>query len=216
MTYIVGFISQKGGSGKSTLARLLAWQLAKEDYTVKIADMDLQQLTCTLWSADRGDQEPSVPSQSYSSLKLVLKEAPNFDAILIDGKANASTETMDIGKAADLIVIPSKTTKDDMRPNVMLAHKLVDAGIPVERIVFVMSQTTGSEADLRDARAYITGADYEVLEGSLEAKTAFGRANDAGKSLAETGYSTLNEKATQVSEALISKLAAVGKKGEQS
>ena len=40
MTYIIGMISQKGGAGKSTLARLFARELAQDNFTVKIADLD--------------------------------------------------------------------------------------------------------------------------------------------------------------------------------
>ena len=55
MTYIIGMISQKGGAGKSTLARLFARELAQDDFTVKIADLDTQQATCTEWAIDRSE-----------------------------------------------------------------------------------------------------------------------------------------------------------------
>ena len=42
MSYIIGMVSQKGGAGKSTLARLFARELAKDGFSVKIADLDTQ------------------------------------------------------------------------------------------------------------------------------------------------------------------------------
>ena len=41
MSYILGIVSQKGGVGKSTLARLFAVELAKEQFYVKIADLEI-------------------------------------------------------------------------------------------------------------------------------------------------------------------------------
>ena len=41
--------------GKSTLARLFARELANDGFSVKIADLDTQQTTCTDWAADRAE-----------------------------------------------------------------------------------------------------------------------------------------------------------------
>jgi chromosome partitioning protein len=50
---IISLISQKGGVGKSTLARLLAVEIAKAGWRVKIADLDPAQGTATKWKARR-------------------------------------------------------------------------------------------------------------------------------------------------------------------
>ncbi len=212
MPYIIGFVSQKGGSGKSTLARLLARELASNDYDTKIADLDSQQLTCTRWAAERGEREPVIGVQNFATLKLALKDAERHDALIIDGKANASTQTLDIAKAADLIIIPSKTTKDDMWPNVLLANSLADAGVDPARIAFVFTQTTGSDADLGAAQAYMGSVEYDVLEGNIEVKTTYGKANDNGLALSEVSHAGLRDKASVVAQSIINKLAAVGEK----
>jgi chromosome partitioning protein len=212
LAYIIGFLSQKGGSGKSTLARLLARELAANDYSVKIADLDAQQLTCVNWAAERGEREPVIDAQAYPNLQRALRDAGHYDAMLIDGRANASKETAEIAKISDLVIIPTKTTRDDMQPNVMLAHALVDAGVPVERIAFVFTQTAGSEADLRDARRYFSSTEYDVLEGHIELKTSYGRANDTGAALTEVGHKSLRAQAAAVAQGMMNKLADVGEK----
>ncbi len=82
MAYIIGMVSQKGGAGKSTLARLLARELAHNALTVKIADLDTQQTTCTAWASDRAEAalEPEIQVQPFGNLATALREADRFDA----------------------------------------------------------------------------------------------------------------------------------------
>lgn len=53
MSYIIGFVSQKGGVGKSTLARLVAREYAVNQWNVKIADLDPGQGTSYKWQDRR-------------------------------------------------------------------------------------------------------------------------------------------------------------------
>jgi len=138
MSYIIGMVSQKGGAGKSTLARLFARELAKDGFAVKIADLDTQQTTCTEWAADRAEAgiEPEIQVQPFGNIKTALSEAGRFDAYILDGRPHSSQQTLEIAKVADLIVIPTGQTKDDLRPSVKLAHSLADSNIDPERIAF--------------------------------------------------------------------------------
>ena len=76
MSYIIGMVSQKGGAGKSTLARLFARELAKDGFSVKIADLDTQQTTCTEWAADRAEAqiEPEIQVQPHEAVRTVRCE----------------------------------------------------------------------------------------------------------------------------------------------
>lgn len=211
MGYIIGMVSQKGGAGKSTLARLFARELAKDGFSVKIADLDTQQTTCTEWAADRAEAGigPEIQVQPFGNLKTALGEAGRFDAYVLDGRPHSSQQTLEIARAADLVVIPSGQTKDDLRPAVKLAHSLVDAGIAPGRIAFALVKTTNSEAELAAARAYLAQTDYVTLEGFLPVSTAYGIAHDAGKVVTETPHRTLNAKAERLAQAIIDRLAAL-------
>ena len=59
MALKIAVISQKGGVGKSTLVRALAVEYARNDWTVKIADMDLKQKTTTEWNCIRMESDIS-------------------------------------------------------------------------------------------------------------------------------------------------------------
>ena len=58
MAIILGIVSQKGGVGKSTIARLIAREFAQNDWSVKIADMDIQQGTSFQWYKRRAAHDP--------------------------------------------------------------------------------------------------------------------------------------------------------------
>ncbi|NRB03468.1 MAG: hypothetical protein HRU30_09405 [Rhodobacteraceae bacterium] len=94
-----------------------------------------------------------------------MAEAPRFDAYILDGRPHSSQQTLEIGKAADLIVIPTGQTKDDLRPAVKLAHGLADAGISLGKNAFALVKTTNSDAELNAARAYLEQTDCKTLGG---------------------------------------------------
>ena len=74
MTYIIGMVSQKGGVGKSTLARMMAREIADGGMTVKIADLDTQQQTCTYWAGRRAENGilPEIQVQSFAGIKTSI------------------------------------------------------------------------------------------------------------------------------------------------
>lgn len=209
MTYIIGMISQKGGVGKSTLARMMAREFVSGGMTAKIADLDTQQQTCTYWAGRRAENavSPEIQVQSFATLKTALEEAARFDALIIDGKPNASEQTIEIAQAADLLVIPTGQTVDDLHPGVVLAHALRKKGIAQAKIAFAMFKTTGSERENAAARQYLTDAGYVVLEGEVGVSTAYGSASDQGKSITETSFRSLNDRAARLAQSVIDRMA---------
>ena len=209
MTYIIGMVSQKGGVGKSTLARMMAREFVSGGLSTKIADLDTQQQTCTYWAGRRAENgvTPELQVQSFATVKTALAEAARFDALILDGKPNASDQTVEIAQAADLVVIPTGQTVDDLHPGVVLAHSLRKKGIAAEKIAFAMFKTTGSERENAAARQYLTEAGYLVLDGEVAVSTAYGSASDAGKAITETSFRSLNDRAAKLAQSLIDKMA---------
>jgi len=208
MTYLIGMVSQKGGVGKSTLARMMAREFVSGGMSAKIADLDTQQQTCTNWSGRRAESriQPEVQVQSFASVKSALAEADRFDALIMDGKPNASEQTNEIALAADLVVIPTGQTVDDLHPGVVLAHGLRKKGVRPERIAFALFRTTGSARENQAAREYLHDAGYTVLEGEVPVSTAYGSASDAGKAITETSFKTLNARAAQLAQSVIDRI----------
>ena len=209
MTYIVGMISQKGGVGKSTLARMMARELTVGGLRTKIADLDTQQQTCTNWAGRRAENgiSPEIQVQSFASVKTVIGEASRFDALILDGRPNASEQTVEIARVADLIVIPTGQTVDDLHPGVVLAHNLYKKGISRERIAFAMFRTTGSKRENAAARQYLAEAGYFMFDGEVPASTAYGMASDGGRAITETSFRTLNARATGLAQGVIDRIA---------
>lgn len=214
MTYIVGMISQKGGVGKSTLARLMAREFGAGGLSTKIADLDTQQQTCTNWAGRRAENkiEPEIQVQSFATIKSALEEAERFDALILDGKPNASEQTVEIAKVANLVVIPTGQTIDDLHPGVVLAHSLRKKGIAPEKIVFAMFKTTGSERENAAARDYITQAGYLILDGEVSVSTAYGSASDQGKAITETSFRSLNDRASKLAQSVIDRMVELQEK----
>ena len=209
MTYVIGMISQKGGVGKSTLARMMAREFVAGSLTAKIADLDTQQQTATHWAGRRAEAglAPEVQVQSFASVASAMADAPRFDAMILDGKPNASQQTLEIAHAADLCVIPTGPTVDDLHPGVVLAHDLRKRG--VRAIAFAMVKTTASERETEAARAYLAQAGYDVLVGEVPVSTAYGQASDAGRAITETQFRTLNARAARLAQSIIDRMADI-------
>ena len=209
MGYIIGMISQKGGVGKSTLARMMAREFAEGGMSVKIADLDTQQQTCTHWAGRRAENgvTPEIQVQGFASVRSAIEDAVRFDAYILDGKPNASEQTFEVAKVCDLVVIPTGQTVDDLHPGVVLAHTLVKKGLPLHRIAFAMFKTTGSERENNAARQYLKQAGYLVLDGEVPVSTGYGSASDMGKAITETSFKTLNGKAATLAQSVIDMIA---------
>ena len=208
MPYILGIVSQKGGVGKSTLARMMAREFAAGGLSCKIADLDTQQQTCTLWAGRRAEAgvEPEIQVQGFPSVRTALAEAPRFDALILDGKPHASAQTLEIAHAADLVVIPTGQTVDDLHPGAVLAHSLRKDGLNARRIAFALYRVTGSVRERAAARAWIEEAGYTVLDGDVAASTAYGSASDAGRAITETSFKSLNRRAGALAQAIVDRL----------
>lgn len=62
-------------------------ELAKDGFSIKIADLDAQQTTCADWVADHGEvsYHPEIQVQPFDNLKTALKDTERFDVYILDG-----------------------------------------------------------------------------------------------------------------------------------
>jgi chromosome partitioning protein len=204
MTSVIAFVSQKGGVGKSTLARALGREAAAGGLRVKVADLDTQQGTTVDWNRARLDAgiEPSISVESFKTAAQALAVADHFDILILDGPARTSQATLDIAKAASLVVQPTGASLDDLRPAVREFHALVKAGIPRDRLTFALNRI-GTDAEEADARAYLIEAGYSVLAGCLVERPAYRKAQNGGHAVTETRYAALNSRADALIQSLI-------------
>lgn len=212
MAAIVAVVSQKGGATKSSIARALATAFAAAGWQTEIADMDIDQGTATAWQQRRlrANIEPTITVRQFGNPEQALSKASNCDMLIFDGAPKASKATAVMAKAADLVIIPTGVSLDDLEPAVALANALVDRdGVPVSRIVFALSLTGTSTLEIDEARTYLSKTRFDVLDGSIPKKTAFSRAHDAGLSLIETPFKGPREQAAQVIGAAVARFEAL-------
>ena len=141
MTYIIAVVAQKGGTGKSTAARLIGTKFSGFDngsWDVVIADMDMSQGTSFNWSKRRIENriEPPVNVRPFSRVEQALKEADQYHVMIFDCAPHASKETLKIAKAANVVIIPTGLSIDDLEPTVNLANELLQNGVAANNIVF--------------------------------------------------------------------------------
>lgn len=204
MGTIIGFVSQKGGVGKSTLARGIGREAAAGGLSVKIADLDVQQGTSVNWYRRRLEAgvEPLFSVESFKTAAQALKLSSQFDYLIIDGPARASAATLEIARAATLIVQPTGSSVDDLEPAVLTFHELVRDGISRDILVFALSRV-GTDAEEAEARAYVKQAGYKVLDGSIQERPAYRQASNVGLSITETRYPQLNKRADVLIQAIV-------------
>lgn len=208
MTAVVAFVSQKGGVGKSALARTLAREATLAGLTVKLADLDVQQGTCTDWNRDRNAAgiEPAISVESYRSATAALAARNQVDLLILDGPARTSAATLEIARIADVVVQPSGPSADDLRPVVRTWRELTGTGIPPSRLVVALN-CLGSDAEEADARSFLERADVVALTHALPERVAYRQALNGGRAMTETRYPALNKLASSLIQDIIQKVS---------
>jgi chromosome partitioning protein len=213
---IVGIVSQKGGVGKSTIARLLAREYANAGWQAKIADLDIAQGTSFSWQARRlrNDIAPVVPVERFGAVDQALRVADHYDLLVLDGPPHSSAGTLKIAQASGLVVLPTGLALDDLEPSVLLAQELVQKGIPAAKLAFALCRVGDSEAELAEARGYVSQAGFRVLNEAMPERVAYRRASDQGRSATETPFASLNEKADAMAQSIINLINGSKKHGK--
>jgi chromosome partitioning protein len=206
---IYSVLSKKGGPGKSTISRALGVALAQNEWDVKIADFDLDQMTTTNWARRRlkNGHKPEVAAEVFGSLPKALRQAGDYDALIIDGTPAASTLTAEIALVSDLVILPTGLCLDDLQPTVELAETLhTKHGVPAERIVFALNHAGDSTAELSDAQVYLGKTRFALMEGPVQQKVSYSRAHDLGLSIIEAQAKGPREKAELLIQSIVNRI----------
>lgn len=208
---IISLISQKGGVGKSALARLLAVEVARVEWAVKIADLDPAQGTSTKWKArrDLAELHPEIAVEKFRTVDRAIREGDRYDLMILDGPAHAEQGGRVMAQSSDLVLMPTGYSLDDMEPQVEAAFELEDAGVPADRIFFCFCRAKGSEAEDRAARAYLTKARMNVLAPVFPELASIRQGHAEGKAASEVPFPGVQEKAVAVAQAIMNRLPGV-------
>ena len=207
---IISLISQKGGVGKSAVARLLAVEIAKAGWTVKIADLDPAQGTSTKWKArrDLAGLQPDVAVEKFRTVDRALKEADRFDLMILDGPAHAEQGGRTMALASDLVILPTGYSLDDMEPQIEAAYELEESGVEPSRILIVFCRAKGSQAEDRAARSYIKKARLTVLKPIFPELASIRQGHAEGRAASEVPFPKVQDKVIEVAQAIVNQLTA--------
>lgn len=202
----IACLSQKGGVGKSTLARLIARTYAAGDWKVKIADFNVKQKTSVDWSALRMAQglAPEIPAEPFSEVSRSLRGEQ--DMVVFDGRPESDPQTLRLAQEATVVIIPCGVAADDLVPQIRFAHELRSRGIDIRKILFVLNKCPESPAAIADARSYIGAAGFTVTLTTLPMKVAYVNAHNVGRCIAETEFSSLNDRSTALAKEIVAKV----------
>lgn len=207
----IACLSQKGGVGKSTLCRAISVAYASAGWRVKIADFNVKQKTSTDWAAIRmtAEIEPEIPAEAFNQVKLALKQ--DFDLLIMDGRPDSDVSTLEVAREADLIIVPTGVSADDLQPQVRFANELRSKGIEKRRIFFAINRSVDSQIAVSDAREFVETAGYTVFKTDVPMKTAYQIAQNSGRSILETTYQSLNERAGALLVEIVHTLTSIAK-----
>lgn len=182
---IIACLSQKGGVGKSTLARLIATAYASHDQKVGIYDFNGAQETSTFWAGVRKEAgiEPAVHAELATQANR-MRQDRKLDVIIADGRPDSPYITLSIARTADVIMIPTSVTIDDLVPQIRFARELVEKGVEQRRIIWVINRVTDNHLLIKDALEFI-GDEFTVAVTTLPYRDAFIRCHTAGYSVGE-------------------------------
>jgi chromosome partitioning protein len=109
--FTIALVGQKGGTGKTTIALGLAVAAAQAGHTVAVIDLD-PQATASKWKDRRAEDNPAVVSAQASRLKPALEAArgAGVEFAIIDSAGRSDDSAMAAARAADLILVPTRTS----------------------------------------------------------------------------------------------------------
>ncbi|HAT6801795.1 TPA: AAA family ATPase [Citrobacter freundii] len=206
---IISFISQKGGVSRSTLARATAVELVRSGKKTHLADLDSRQQTSAKW-AERRDNAgiyPVVETGVYRRHDVALKAASNYPCLVIDTLPFVDVSSLDIARQSNLVVITTGTSLDDLEPSLLLGHELLHKGVPHNRLFYVVSKAP-SRAEGRSAIQTITAWQFACASEFIMFKPGYSIALDAGYSITETPWKTLNRRARNVINDIVAHASA--------
>lgn len=206
---VISCLSQKGGVGKSTLARLIARTYAEAGWSVKICDFNTRQLTSVDWVALRmsAGLEPEIAASPTSSVKKFGSEP--YDLLVVDGAPDSDQTSLEAARLSKVIILPTGTAADDIRPQVRFANELVAKGVSRDRMIFVLNKTSDNAAAFKEARDYLESLDFQVAETDLPHRHSYEKAMNHGYTVAETKVASLDARATALAAEIVDKMSAM-------
>lgn len=142
---------QKGGVGATTLARELGVAAATAGQRVVFVDLDPQGTLRGWWNRRteglEGEPNPALATPAPSGLTAALEqlERAGTDLCIIDTPPSVHAFLGSVMRLADLILLPTRPTTDDLEALPAVLDLVEEAGRP---FAFVITQSGGANSSL--------------------------------------------------------------------
>lgn len=179
MTQVISAVQEKGGAGKTTLLAAMASLMAEDGIRVAVIDTDPQR-HLEAWAGKNGadidwlsedDDEKLIPT-----VKSLKRAEHGYDIILIDTAGYKSAMAMHAVAAAQLVLVPSKTSEADARgarrtlSHVQSIAETMDRSIPA---VVVMMDINPRTVIARSITEALDAHETPLLNANLPTRTGF-------------------------------------------
>ena len=133
-----------------------------------------------------------------------MKHNRSYDIILL--VPGAPKRTAELIPSCDLIILPTGASRADLAPSLALARRIVEMKLTIDGPVFARCRImTANEAS--EARATISNAGFETLDGELVERPGYRQAQNAGRNPTETEFPKLNGKARRLARSILDRRA---------
>lgn len=172
---IIAIVNLKGGVAKTTTAVHFAYYLATKDATV-LVDGDPNR-SAIAWA---GRSSSSFPFKVITEIQLP-RFVGQFRHIVTDTKARPEREDLqDLMETADLIILPTPPSGDDLRVTANTARALQELGSTRHKVLLTRVPTNRGSSDEEDARDFLAGQQISVLKGRVRHYKAYEKAFVSG------------------------------------
>lgn len=180
----IAMLNRKGGPGKTTLGVNLSVAAEQAGLSTLLVDLD-PQASAAKWKDDREQETPVVVASPASRLTEILNKAESSgaDLVVMDTAPNVEADLLDVARAADLVLIPCKAAKVDLKAMISTINVVRMANVPA-RIVFNEVPARGNRGEQARAAVKVFD-DVPVVPLDIGHRVAFVDAFNAGLSVTE-------------------------------
>jgi chromosome partitioning protein len=181
---VVMLAKQKGGVGATTLARELGVAAAEAAKRVVFVDLDPQGTLRGWWNrrteGHKGDPNPALATPAPSQIAEAIEQlrARGADLCIIDTPPSVHPFLAGVMQLADLILLPTRPTTDDLDALPAVLDMVEDSGRP---FAFVVTQAPPGRSRLYDEAVPVLAQRGRVapplrIRGDFPMAAATGRA----------------------------------------
>ena len=211
---IIGVTNLKGGVGKSTISQNLAVCLVHRGHTVCILDTDLGQRSSMKWSAQRGEDVPSIPvlgTEPENVIKDAKEKEKHYDIVIIDGSPQLELGQVKTLTASDLVLVPISPSALDIWSMQHFLAKYeqvkVAKGDALQGFI-ILNKFSGKTKLDKEVVEALESMGVKVMDSKLAERVAYREAPISGLGV----YEMKNEKAKEEMSLLTQEVEQIMKK----